>query len=148
MASPMQINPAQAWLILGVILVITEMLTTTFILLFFGIAALAVAALTFFGVESLILQILVFSVVGVGGLLLFRNKIKTTFLSRSDVIFDGLQNTVIHLQRDIPPHTPVSIMHQGTTWTAINETDTAMKPGDRARILRVDGVKLILVRES
>src|SRR5436189_3585252 len=49
------------WVILGAILVIAEIFTTGFVLLWFGIGALAAALAAFIGIDSLALQFLIFA---------------------------------------------------------------------------------------
>ena len=53
------------WLILGVLFIVAEMFTAGFVLLWFGIGALAAALLAFTGIVGLPLQILVFLVVSI-----------------------------------------------------------------------------------
>jgi membrane protein implicated in regulation of membrane protease activity len=51
------------WFVLGAVLIVAEILTTGFVLLWFGIGALAAAFVAFIGVDSLALQFLVFALV-------------------------------------------------------------------------------------
>src|SRR5258705_8450690 len=53
------------WLILGVLFIVAEIFTTGFVLLWFGLGALAAALLAFTGIVGLPLQILVFLVVSI-----------------------------------------------------------------------------------
>jgi len=53
------------WCILGAILVVAEIFTSGFVLLWFGIGALAAAFMGFIGVDSLVIQFLVFALVSV-----------------------------------------------------------------------------------
>src|SRR5436190_23369026 len=54
------------WAILGAVLVIAEIFTTGFVLLWFGIGALAAGLAGLAGVHSIILQFLIFAVVSIG----------------------------------------------------------------------------------
>src|SRR5437879_7300700 len=54
------------WTILGAILIIAEIFTTGFVLLWFGIGALAAAFAGLVGVHSITLQFLIFAVVSIG----------------------------------------------------------------------------------
>jgi len=54
------------WAILGAVLVIAEVFTTGFVLLWFGIGALAAGLAGLLGVHSIILQFLIFTVVSIG----------------------------------------------------------------------------------
>ena len=53
------------WTILGAILIIAEIFTTGFVLLWFGIGALAAAFASLVGVHSISLQFLIFAVVSI-----------------------------------------------------------------------------------
>src|SRR5437899_11656772 len=53
------------WTILGAVLIIAEIFTTGFVLLWFGIGALAAAFAGLIGVHSITLQFLIFAVVSI-----------------------------------------------------------------------------------
>src|SRR5437588_2960817 len=53
------------WIILGAILVIAEIFTTGFVLLWFGIGALAAGLAGLVGIHSITLQFLIFAVVSI-----------------------------------------------------------------------------------
>src|SRR5205823_13426009 len=53
------------WIILGAILVIAEIFTTGFVLLWFGIGALAAGLAGLIGIHSIPLQFLIFAVVSI-----------------------------------------------------------------------------------
>jgi membrane protein implicated in regulation of membrane protease activity len=53
------------WSVLGVILIVAEVFTTGFVLLWFGIGALAAALCGLAGIDSLPLQFLIFAVVSI-----------------------------------------------------------------------------------
>src|SRR5678810_1149052 len=54
------------WCILGAILIVAEIFTTGFVLLWFGVGALAAAFAGFIGIESLAIQFAIFAVVSMG----------------------------------------------------------------------------------
>ena len=51
------------WCILGAILIVAEIFTSGFVLLWFGIGALAAAFAGFIGIDSLVIQFMIFAVV-------------------------------------------------------------------------------------
>ena len=53
------------WTILGAVLIIAEIFTTGFVLLWFGIGALAAAFAGLVGVHSITLQFLIFAIVSI-----------------------------------------------------------------------------------
>src|SRR5436853_2708907 len=54
------------WSVLGAILIVAEIFTTGFVLLWFGIGALAAAFAGFIGINSLVIQFMIFAVVSIG----------------------------------------------------------------------------------
>ena len=54
------------WVVLGLVLIVAEIFTSGFVLLWFGIGALAAALLGIVGIDSLALQFLVFAIVSSG----------------------------------------------------------------------------------
>src|SRR5437764_6373596 len=53
------------WAILGAILIVAEIFTTGFVLLWFGIGALAAGLAALLGVNSIIVQFLIFAIVSI-----------------------------------------------------------------------------------
>ena len=54
------------WCVLGAILIVAEIFTSGFVLLWFGIGALAAALAGMAGIDSLVLQFLIFAGVSIG----------------------------------------------------------------------------------
>src|SRR5215813_12313626 len=54
------------WTIMGAILVVAEIFTAGFVLLWFGIGAFAAAFLALIGIDSMAIQFLVFALVSIG----------------------------------------------------------------------------------
>lgn len=136
------ISATYIWAIVGIVLIVIEIFTSTFFLLFFGIAALIVAVLRIFGMSHLATEIIVFALVGTAGTLIFRKKIRASFRSTSPVRQD--KDTKIILDADMLAGGMASITYQGSTWTAVNESTRDLKKGDTVLIDRVEGVKLII----
>lgn len=136
------ISTTYIWAIIGIVLIVTEIFTSTFFILFFGVAALIVALLRMLGVDHLATEIIIFAVVGTAGTLIFRKKIMESFRSTNTVSQD--KDAKIVLTNDTPAGGMASIMYQGTTWTAVNESGRDLKKGETVFIDRVDGVKLII----
>jgi membrane protein implicated in regulation of membrane protease activity len=129
------------WATLGIALILLEVFTSTFVLLFFGVAALLVAGLKLLGLAHLALEIAIFGGLGMGLTLLLRNKIKASLGSRAG---QYRSDELLYLDQDIAPGATASIAYQGTTWTAVNDSDRLLAKGSRAVIARTEGVKLFL----
>lgn len=136
------INFTYVWAILGIVLLITEVFTSTFFILFFGISALLVAMLRVVGLNHLATEIIVFAVIGIAGTLIFRSKIVNSFRSTKTVSSD--KDQLIKLTEDIASGETGSVYYQGVPWTAINDSKVDFNKGETAVIDRIDGVKLIL----
>lgn len=131
------------WVIVGLVLLAAEMLTFTFILAFFGLGALLVALFKWaFNLDSTPIEILLFAAVSVGGLLLLRGKLRSSWSSKSSMTID--EGKVIFLTREVPANGRAEIEYQGTVWTAENESDVHLPKGARAVIVRTDGLTLVI----
>lgn len=136
------ISPTIIWACLGVALIIFEVFTTTFFILFFGIAALLVAVIRLFGLDHTATEIILFAMTGIAGTLIFRKKIIKSFKSTSEIELPG--DKLITITQDIDARSTGTIQYRGSTWRAINDSEYALKKGDVAVIERIDGVKLVL----
>jgi len=69
------------WCVLGLVLIVAEVFTTGFVLLWFGIGALAAAFAGLIGIDSLAIQFLIFILVS-GGLTAASRTIFVNYFSR------------------------------------------------------------------
>jgi inner membrane protein len=135
------------WLILGLLLLAVELFTPGgFFLLFFGIGAIVTGAVGALGVppaDSLPVQIVLFLVVSLAGLLLFRNALTARFARRplgGEV--DSLAQSDAIAQEDIPANATGKVELRGASWTARNAGPEAIIRGQRCTVERVDGLTL------
>ncbi len=142
----MNLTPTFFWVATGLVLIIAEMFSLSLVLLFFGVAALLVALAKFLGLNNLPLEIVLFAVLGIGSMLLFRRKLKVSLQSQSGISID--RNAVIVLTEDLPAHGTATVTYQGVSWTAVNETDSDFKKGNKVYVQRTEGVKLIVLPEQ
>ncbi|MCP5464077.1 MAG: NfeD family protein [Deltaproteobacteria bacterium] len=140
------LSPAIIWAIIGIVLIIFEIFTTTFFLLFFGISALLVAGLKSFGFDNVALEIFLFALLGISGTFVFRGKILSSFKGNKELRNDIGQS--ITITNPIPKGKKGQIEYRGSTWTAINNSDSDFEPEDNAIIERIEGVKIILTKSS
>lgn len=135
--------PILYWIIGGLVLLAAEMVTLTFVLVFFGIGALIVALIKwFFNLDNLPLELLFFAVISVGGLVFLRRKFCASLPHKDGIAIDA--GKVIILTCDVPARGRAEIEYQGTVWTAENESETHLPKGARAVILRTDGLTLVI----
>lgn len=139
----MNISPTTVWAALGLILLIMEVFTLSFVVVFFGIGALFVAAIKFStGLSNLSVELLIFAATGGSCLVVFRSKLRRAFNKGSKVSGDA--TTVIELSCAIAPRKTGKIEYQGTVWDAYNDSAEPMSIGQKVIIDRTEGIKLVV----
>jgi inner membrane protein len=138
------------WLIVGLALLGAELLTPGgFFVFFFGLAALAVGGLSSLGLGGqLWAQGLLFSVLSVGSIALFRHRLVRWLGAHPDRPVDSLVGAVGTMQESLAPDGVGKVELRGTAWTARNVGSRFLQPGERCRVTRVDGLTLMVRAES
>src|SRR5205809_1508885 len=141
------------WCILGAILIVAEVFTTGFVLLWFGIGALAAAFAGIVGINNLGLQFLIFALVSVG-LTAASRTIFVNYFSREktgDSLRTGVDalpgkiGTVVSSSRGAMQEGAVKVF--GSTWTAYHaEGETALKAVERVSVERIEGSSIYVRR--
>jgi hypothetical protein len=134
------------WMVLGLILLACELLTPGgFYILFFGVGAIVVGLLKLVGLTGMSLAIegLIFVVVSVACLALFRKRVLSMFQKPpvNDRIDEIADETAVALD-DIPARGLGKVELRGTSWNAENVGDAAISKSARCRIDKVDGLTL------
>lgn len=141
------------WVILGAALIIAEIFTSGFVLLWFGIGALAAGLANLFGVDSIPLQFLIFAVVSIG-LTAASRTIFVNYFSREKTGGDlktgadalpGKVGTVVSSSRGALHEGAVKVF--GSTWTAYPaDGEEPLEAGDRVTVERVQGASIYVRR--
>jgi inner membrane protein len=139
------------WMVLGLILLGAEMTTPGgFYILFFGLSALLVGALA--GLEMVPMdwmQWLLFSVIAIGSLLVFRGpllaRINAGHQTRAGV--DSMIGEMATALEALPAGATGKAELRGTTWTTKNVGATDFLKGQRGRVTKVDGLTLWITAE-
>lgn len=141
------------WCILGAILIVAEVFTSGFVLLWFGIGALAAAFAGIVGINSLALQFVIFALVSVG-LTLASRTIFVNYFSRErtgDSLRTGVDSlpgkigTVVSSSRGALQEGAVKVF--GSTWTAYPaEGESPLEAGERVRVESVEGASIYVRR--
>lgn len=139
------------WLFLGLILLGIEIMTPGgFYMLFFGLAALVVGALAGFQVvESEWAQWLLFSLLSIGSLLVFRNPLRRLIdvgTPREGMV-DSLIGEPALILDGLAPGEQGKAELRGTVWNAKNAGTTPLSKGQRARVAKVEGLTLWIKEE-
>src|SRR5881275_661952 len=141
------------WAILGAVLVVAEVFTSGFVLLWFGIGALAAGLAGFLGVHSIILQFLIFAIVSIA-LTAASRTIFVNYFSREKSGGDlksgveslpGKIGTVVSSSRGSLHEGAVKVF--GSTWTAYPaDGEHPLEAGDRVAVERVQGASIYVRR--
>ena len=129
------------WLLLGLVLVALELAASGgFYVIFFGIAALAIGALHALDLAGpLWTQFLLFSVLSVGSLLLFRSPLlRLMKLDSPAHDVDSLVGETAVPLEDIAAGAVGRAELRGTVWTARNVAGTPLARGERCTVAAVD----------
>ncbi len=137
------------WLAGGLALAVAELITPSgFFIIFFGVGAIAVGLLAALGVvESIWLQGLLFSVLSVASLLVFRGRLATTFQPPPPIAMDSLVGVLAVVQESLSPGVVGRVEVRGASWSARNTSDVVLRAGQRARVAGIDGLLLTVVPE-
>src|SRR6267142_5028935 len=141
------------WCVLGAILIVAEIFTSGFVLLWFGIGALAAALAGMVGVDSLALQFLIFATVSIG-LTAASRTIFVNYFSREktgDSLRTGVDalpgkiGTVVSSSRGAMQEGAVKVF--GSTWTAYPaEGESPLEAGERVRVESIEGSSIYVRR--
>ena len=139
------------WLVIGLILVALELAASGgFYVIFFGVAALAIGALRLFDLAGpLWMQILLFSVLSLAALLLFRRPVLRWMQAGAAVgdVDTLVGDTAIALD-DIAPGAIGRAELRGTVWTARNRAAAPLVRGQRCTVVSVDRLTIFLEPEG
>jgi membrane protein implicated in regulation of membrane protease activity len=139
------------WIVLGLSLAAIELATPGgFFVIFFGIAALVIGALTLLGVlVTPWLQWLLFPIIAVVGLRLFRQPLLGRLgMRESPDDVDTLIGEIAMPVSTLQPGEHGRAELRGSTWNAQNVGTTALTAGQRCRVVAVRGLMLELRQES
>jgi inner membrane protein len=139
------------WLVLGLVLAVAEIATAGgFYIIFFGVGALVVGVLAAFGLAGPVwMQLLLFTVVSVASLVLFRGRLLQTFQPEPQApTVDALVGEIATAAEDVAAGAVGRVELRGTAWSARNDAPATVVRGTRCRVVRVDGLMLHIVPEG
>lgn len=139
------VSTSLIWIAVAVIFAIIEALTMGINTIWFSIGAVVASIVAMAGGPGL-LQIIVF--LGVSILLLYFTRpiaVKKLKIGSEKTNVDTLPGQTALVTTDITPYNTGQVKVQGQIWTAIYQgADTTLKQGEMVRIIRVEGVKLVV----
>jgi membrane protein implicated in regulation of membrane protease activity len=138
------------WLALGLVLVALELAASGgFYVIFFGIAAIAISGLYLFDLAGpLWVQLMLFSIISVGSLLVFRSPLLRLMQPESPADRDlPIGETAIPTE-DIAPGAVGRAELRGTVWSARNTGAATLVRGQRCRVVKVERLMIYLEAEG
>ncbi|RTE87236.1 MULTISPECIES: NfeD family protein [Gammaproteobacteria] len=140
------------WIVIGIILIISELLATSIVAVFLGVGALVTGILFQLGVISAFSsQLIVFSVVSIATLLLARNKLKTWFIGFTKDQTDAQSKFQEELGERVTVHKTFEggagrVVLNGVQWDARSEDE--LEKGDVAWVVSHDGIHLTVSKQK
>ena len=138
------------WLVFGLLLVLAEIATAGgFYIIFFGLAAIVVGVLSSANLAgNTAMQLLLFTVIAVVSLLLFRSRLLKWFQTDPQApAVDQLVGEVAVVTEELTPGGVGKVELRGAAWSA-RTTAGALPRGARCRVTRVDGLMLLVEPEG
>jgi membrane protein implicated in regulation of membrane protease activity len=141
------------WCVLGAVLIVAEVFTSGFVLLWFGIGALVAGFAAMLGINSLALQFVIFALVSVG-LTAASRTIFVNYFSREKTgeslrtgvdSLPGKIGTVVSSSRGAMQEGAVKVF--GSTWTAYPAAgESPLEAGERVRVESIEGSSIYVRR--
>ncbi|HLE17310.1 MAG TPA: NfeD family protein [Syntrophales bacterium] len=130
------------WAILGIILIVAELMTMAFVLVFFGLGSLLTAFLTWIGIiPDFTSQLLVFAISSSAMLLILRTFAKKQFFRKSEVSqeFVGQKVKVV---RAISVDSEGAVFYRGSEWIAFSDSKEVISAGSIVEITGTEGIRV------
>ena len=139
--------PWWGWVTLGILLMGAELVAVdaAFYLIFVGAAALCIGVLALGGMDMPIWgQYLAFAALAITSMVLFREKLYVKLRGSVPGFHDGRVGRVVKVSEDVPEGGQTRVDLRGTQWTAVNRGPGTIAAGSGARIVKTDGVELVI----
>jgi membrane protein implicated in regulation of membrane protease activity len=136
-----------SWMIGGAILLGAELglVNAQFYLVFVGSAALVVGLISVATPSlSSSAQWALFAILATVSMVMFRNRLYQRLRGQWPAMQSGPAGGVLTLPSALDPGQSCQVEHGGTFWTVRNNSDMPILSGSRARIIRVQGLTLLV----
>ena len=140
--------PWWGWIVLGAIILISEItVSTDFYLVFFAAGALILGLLGLLGVSLPVsVQWLLFASVSIGTLVLFRARLREKIKTREQDV-DKLEDEFAVATEQLAAGATGQAELRGSMWSARNIGEVDLEAGDRCRVEGVDGLVLAIRKD-
>ena len=139
--------PWWGWMIFGLFLLGSELLIVdaAFFLVFIGIAAIVTGAIVAAGfVLEPWVQWLVFSVLALISMVLFRKRLYKLLRSSTADYQEGLTGEMLRLEQPLEPGQSCRQSYRGTDWTVVNRGSERIEAQTEVKIDRTEGLTIIV----
>lgn len=139
---------ATIWIIVGIVLILSELMATSIVAVFFGIAAIIVGLLLNIGlIESYSVQYLLFGVLSLALLFTARGRCKRWFVGYTADNTEQQSRLADDIGRRVTVHSDFNhgagrVILNGVQWDA--ESVDELKAGDVAFVVANHGIKLVV----
>lgn len=136
------------WICLGFLLILLELVIPGFIVFFFGVGAIVTGLLLWLFPLPAVAQLLIFAVLSVASLVIFRRMMPEIFCGSSRKIAElppddeEPAGKTVQVVEAITPETPGKIDFEGSLWTAASEAPHPA--GAVVTIVRRDNLTMIV----
>jgi inner membrane protein len=134
-----------AWLIVGIVLMVAELLFPTgFFLFFFGVGGVVTGVFALLGlVPSFVAQGLLFVGISLASVILLRKPLlaKFNFRNRTHIV-DSLVGETAHALEPIAPQAFGKVELRGSSWSALNTGSVPIGADVRCRVEKIEGLTL------
>ncbi len=126
------------WVIAGVLLLVLEIFTPSFVAGSFGIGAILTALVAVF-TGNVNYQILAFCVFSVLSFVLIRPFLKKIEKKETPTNMDSLMGQTLIVAEEIGPDVSIGyVKADGDMWRAVSINGEVIKPGEKAKVVRID----------
>ena len=138
------------WILLGLFLLLAELVTPGgFYFIFFGVGAVVVGVLAGFNYAGPVwFQFILFSVFSLVTLGLFRGKLLRLTEATAMQPVDSLIGATAVVSDEIAINGIGKVEMRGSSWSARNISDKPLKAGERAKVMRIEGLMLFVLPDG
>ncbi len=142
----MELSNVTVWMIVGVLMLIIEVLSTSFYSMFFGAGALITALFVYLGLlDDTSSQLLVFCFSSIVSVVLFRKKFKELFL-KGQSSYSEFVGDQARVSEEIPAGGEGKVMYRGAEWMAFSNEQGNLFPDEKVVIKKIEGIRLFVAK--
>lgn len=146
----MALSPVYIWATIGVVLIIADLVTLTFFLVFLGMGALITAAFAWMGLATSINgQLICFAASSLVTMALFRGILRKMFgRDKGGTEYSQLVGQKAYVSTAIPVGHEGKVSYRGSEWIAFSDSPESIPEGSLVTIVSTDGIKLKVTLKS